>query len=98
MMAQRNAKALNFLYCALHVNEYNRVAGSETAKEIWDKLKVIHEGTNQVKDSKLHVLMGEYETFIMKLEETIIETIDRFLKIINTSKVLGQPISQEQRI
>ena len=95
MMAQRNAKALNFLYCALHVNEYNRVAGSETAKEIWDKLTAIHEGTNQVKDSKLHVLMGEYETFMMKPEETIRETIDRFLKIFNTAKVLGQPFSEE---
>ena len=28
LLAQRNVKALNYLYCALHINEYNRVAGS----------------------------------------------------------------------
>ena len=43
LLALRNSKALNFLYCTLHVNEYNRVAGSEATKEIQDKLTAIHE-------------------------------------------------------
>ena len=35
-MAQLNAKAINALYCALSVNEFNRVSSCSSAKEIWD--------------------------------------------------------------
>ena len=42
--------------------------------------------------------MAEYEGFRMKPEESIRETIDRFLKIVNTSKVLGNPILEESQI
>ncbi|KAI5680837.1 hypothetical protein M9H77_02064 [Catharanthus roseus] len=39
--------------CALDVNEYNRVSGCDLAHDMWKLLKVTHEGTNQVKESKL---------------------------------------------
>ena len=35
-MTQLNAKAINVLYCALSVNEFNRVSFCSSAKEIWD--------------------------------------------------------------
>ena len=31
---QNNAKAIHTLYCALDVNEFNRISGCEMAKEI----------------------------------------------------------------
>ena len=43
---QNNAKAMHTLYCALDVNEFNRISGCETAKEIWDKLEITHERTS----------------------------------------------------
>ena len=33
-MAQLNAKAINVLYCALSVNEFNRVSSCSSTKEI----------------------------------------------------------------
>nr|CAD1838597.1 unnamed protein product [Ananas comosus var. bracteatus] len=42
-----NSKAMNALHCALDSNEFNRISTCKTAKEIWDKLAVVHEGTNQ---------------------------------------------------
>ena len=33
-MAQLNAKAINVLYCALSVNEFNRVSSYSSIKEI----------------------------------------------------------------
>ena len=54
-MAQLNAKAMHTLFCALGPNEYNRVSLCDSAKEIWDKLAITHEGTNQVKESNKHV-------------------------------------------
>ena len=51
---QVNYKAINTFHCALNPTEFNRISTCKTAKEIWDKLKVTHEGTSQVKESRLH--------------------------------------------
>ena len=45
-MDELNVKAMNLLYCALDSNEFNRISTCNTAKEIWDKLEVTHEGTS----------------------------------------------------
>lgn len=45
-----NAKTMNLLLCALGPNDFKRISGWESTKEIWDKLKVTHEGTNQLKE------------------------------------------------
>ena len=79
---QNNAKAIHTLYCALDVNEFNRIFGCETAKEIWDKLEVTHEGTSQVKESKISILVHKYELFKMKISEIIFKMFTRFTDII----------------
>ena len=61
-MAQLNAKAMNVLYCALDANEFNRISTCMSAKIIWDKLEVTHEDTNQVKESKINMLVHKYES------------------------------------
>ena len=43
---QVNFKAINTLHCALNPTEFNCISMCKTAKEIWDKLKVTHEGTS----------------------------------------------------
>ena len=47
---QVNFKAINTLHCALNPTEFNRISTCKTAKGIWDKLKVTHEVTFQVKE------------------------------------------------
>ncbi|KAL4272428.1 hypothetical protein GQ457_13G015620 [Hibiscus cannabinus] len=42
-----NAKAMHLTFCALGPDEYGRVSSCSNAKEIWDKLEVTHEGTNE---------------------------------------------------
>uniref|UniRef100_A0A2N9HLR4 CCHC-type domain-containing protein n=1 Tax=Fagus sylvatica TaxID=28930 RepID=A0A2N9HLR4_FAGSY len=71
--------AMSTLYCALDPIEYNRVSGCDSAKEIWDKLEVTYEGTNQVKESKMNMLVHEYELFVMKKDENISEMSTRSL-------------------
>ena len=85
-----NAKAMNMLYCALDSNEFNRVSACETAKEIWDKLEVTHEGTSQVKESKIDLLVHKYELFKMLPNESITAMFTRFTDIINGLKSLGK--------
>uniref|UniRef100_A0A2N9H8V7 CCHC-type domain-containing protein n=1 Tax=Fagus sylvatica TaxID=28930 RepID=A0A2N9H8V7_FAGSY len=78
-LIELNCKAMSTLYCALDPIEYNRVSGCDSAKEIWDKLEVTYEGTNQVKESKMNMLVHEYELFVMKKDENISEMSTRSL-------------------
>ncbi|CAL1377856.1 unnamed protein product [Linum trigynum] len=68
--------------------EYHRVSGCKSAKEIWDKLQVAHEGTTHVKISRINRLKQEFESFVMKPEETIKEMHDRFTTIVNSLRNL----------
>ena len=52
-IAQINVKATNMLYCALDANEFNKISTCKTAKDIWNKLIVTLEGTEQVKESRV---------------------------------------------
>ena len=70
-LVQLNAKAMNVLYCALDANEFNWISTCSSVKKIWDRLEVIHEGTNQVKESKINMLVHNYELFKMEPAESI---------------------------
>ena len=48
-----NFKSINTLHCALNPTKLNKISTCKSAKEIWDKLKIIHEGTTHVKKSKI---------------------------------------------
>ncbi|KAA3470956.1 zf-CCHC domain-containing protein/UBN2 domain-containing protein [Gossypium australe] len=87
---QLNVKATHSLFCALGLDEDSRVSSCSNAKEIWDKLEVTHEGTNQVKKSKVGILTLNYETFTTKPEEDIKAMFDRFTIIINELKSYGK--------
>ncbi|KAK2995514.1 hypothetical protein RJ640_001600 [Escallonia rubra] len=66
-------KVKNIISCGLDINEYNRVSACETAREMWRLLEVTHEGTNQVKETKINMLVQQYEAFKMKEHESINE-------------------------
>jgi hypothetical protein len=55
-----NDQAMNVLYSALDVSEFNRVKNLKSANEIWKKLMEIHEGTSSMKEAKMHVLKREF--------------------------------------
>ena len=59
----KNCKAMHILYCGLDANEYNHICACEIAKEIWDKLVVIYEGTSQAKETKINMFIHQCELF-----------------------------------
>ena len=85
-MAQLNSKTINVLYCALGVNEFNRISICSSTKEIWNRLEVTREGTNQVKESKIYMLVHKYELFKNEPNETITSMYTRFTNIVNNLK------------
>lgn len=49
-------KAINLLQSALSMDEFFRISACTTAKQIWDTLVETHEGTADVKRSRLNTL------------------------------------------
>ena len=88
-----NARAINMLFCALDQNEYNRVSICTTAYQIWQTLKITHEGTNKVKQAKIAMLKSQFQNFKMKPNETINDMYSRFQTIHHALIGLGQKYS-----
>ena len=57
---------------------------------MWDALQVTHEGTNDVKRSRINILTHEYELFRMYQYETIQDMKKRFTHIVNHLASLGK--------
>ncbi|GAV86706.1 UBN2 domain-containing protein, partial [Cephalotus follicularis] len=83
-MLQLNSEAKHVLFCAVGPNEFNRIFSCDSAKEMWDLLEVTYEGTNQVKESKISILVHEYEFFVMHDNESISDMFTHFTTIINS--------------
>ncbi|CAO2837831.1 unnamed protein product, partial [Amaranthus hypochondriacus] len=95
---EMNALAIKLLHCGLGPNEHNRIMGCKSAKQIWDLLEVTHEGTSEVKRSKIDLLMSKYERFVMEPKESIQEMFTRFTNITNELVSLGRLIPTDEQV
>ncbi|KAH9687357.1 hypothetical protein KPL70_014742 [Citrus sinensis] len=93
-----NSKAMNALFCALDKKEFHRVSSCESAQEIWNKLEVVYEGTNQVKESKISRYTRQYELFQMEQNENVYSMYTRFMDIVNTLGALGKTFSNSEKV
>ncbi|KAH9670869.1 Integrase catalytic domain-containing protein [Citrus sinensis] len=93
-----NSKAMNALFCALDKKEFHRVSSCESAQEIWNKLEVVYEGTNQVKESKISRYTRQYELFQMEQNENVYSMYTRFTDIVNTLGALGKTFSNSEKV
>ena len=89
---------MNILYCAIDSDEFNHIFTCKPAKEIWDTLELTHEGTDLVKESKINILVHNYELFKMKSDESITETFTRFTDIINGFKSLRNVYPNNEQV
>lgn len=42
---------------------YNHVVNCESAKQIWDTIEILNEGTEEVRENRLEILTSQYEHF-----------------------------------
>ncbi|XP_033513297.1 uncharacterized protein [Nicotiana tomentosiformis] len=93
---EKNFHAKKILVCGIDSDEYNRISICQLAKEIWEALQTAHEGTTQVKQSKIDMLTTEYKLFGIKDDESIQDMHTRFTSIINELHSLGEIITSER--
>ncbi|XP_047268124.1 uncharacterized protein LOC107871863 [Capsicum annuum] len=90
---KKNYKAKKLLVCGIDPDKYKRISTFENTKEIWDCLKIAHEGTTNAKD-----LTTQYETFTMKEGETTQEMHTRFTSITNELNCLREIIPLYKKV
>ena len=78
-----NAKAKYLLTCALSKSEYDKIISYDFVKEIWDRLQTLHEGIDQVKETKISILVHQHEMFKILDHKKIDDIKTRFMHIIN---------------
>ena len=82
----------------MNPSEFNRISSCDTVKQILDKLEVTHEGTNQVTESCINMLVHDYEMFKMEVDESIPSMFTRFTNIINSLRSLRKSYTNGEMV
>ena len=74
-----NSKVLNAIFCGVSPDEFHKIYHVTIAKEAWEILETMYEGTKKVKDTKLQMLTTQFEE--LKMSED--ESFDSFYSKLN---------------
>jgi hypothetical protein len=78
-----NSQATSILLASLCREEYNKVQGLKSAKEIWDVLKTAHEGDEVTKITKRETIEGELGRFVLNKGEEPQSMYNRLKTMVN---------------
>jgi hypothetical protein len=84
-----NSQATTILLAFLCQEEYNKVQGLKSAKEIWDVLKTAHEGDEVTKITKRETIEGELDRFILNQGEEPQAMYNWLKTLVNQVRNLG---------
>jgi hypothetical protein len=84
-----NSQATTILLASLSWEEYNKVQGLKSAKEIWDVLKTAHEGDEVTKITKRETIEGELGRFMLHQGEDLQAMYNRLKTLVNQVRNLG---------
>jgi hypothetical protein len=85
----KNAQATTVLLASLCRDEYNKVSGLDNAKQIWDTLKISHEGNDATIITKMELVEGELGRFAMIRGEEPTQTYNRLKTLVNKIRSYG---------
>jgi hypothetical protein len=84
-----NSQATTILLASLSREEYNKVQGLKSAKEIWDVLKTAHKGDEVTKITKRETIEGELSRFMLNQGEEPQAMYNRLKTLVNQVRSLG---------
>jgi hypothetical protein len=84
-----NSQAMSILLTSLCREEYNKVQGLKTAKQIWEVLKTTHEGDEVTKITKREMIEGELGRFVLNQGEEQQAMYNRLKTMVNQVRNLG---------
>jgi hypothetical protein len=84
-----NSQATTILLASLCREEYNKVQGLKSAKEIWNMVKTAHEGDGVTKITKRETIEGDLGQFILNQGEEPQAMYNRLKTLVNQVRNLG---------
>jgi hypothetical protein len=84
-----NSQATTILLASLSREEYNKVQGLKSTKEIWDVLKTAHEGDKVTKITKRETIEGKLGRFMLNQGEDPQAMYNRLKTLVNQVRNLG---------
>ena len=86
-----NSQATSILLASLCREEYNKVQGLKSAKEIWEVLKTAHEGDVVTKITKRETIEGELSRFVLNQGEEPQDMYNRLKMMATKCATSGAP-------
>jgi len=86
----KDKRTMNILFNGLDQEMFDNVINCTTSKEVWDTVRTLCEGTEQVRENKMQLLIQQYEHFHFKAGESLNDTFSRFQKLLNGLKLYGR--------
>jgi hypothetical protein len=84
-----NAQATTVLLASLCRDQYNKVSSLDNAKQIWDTLKISHEGNDATMITKMELVEGKLGRFAMIRGEEPTQTYNRLKTLVNKIRSYG---------
>jgi hypothetical protein len=84
-----NSQTTTILLASLSREEYNKVQGLKSVKEIWDVLKTAHEGDEVTKITKRETIEGELSRFMLNQGVEPLAMYNRLKTLVNQVRNLG---------
>src|SRR3954464_7069640 len=91
-------KCKTILLNAISHAEYEKISNRETAHDIYESLKMTHEGNAQVKETKALALIQKYEAFKMEDDEDIEKMFSRFQTLTAGLRVLDKGYTKADHV
>lgn len=91
-------KARTILLNAISYTEYEKITSREASHDIFESLKMTHEGNSQVKETKALALIQKYEAFRMEKEESVESMFSRFQTLVAGLEVLDKGYSTSDHV
>ena len=95
---EKNMKALKLLTSGLDNSDRRKVLGSLSAKDKWDALDKIYQGSTDVKRDRIAALLQDYDNFAMGEKESIEDFQARFLTLINSLSYFGEQVANWKQV
>jgi hypothetical protein len=85
----KNTQATTVLLASICRDEYNKVSSLDNAKQIWDTLKISHEGNHVTMITKMKLVESELGIFAMKRGEEPTKTYNRLKTLVKMIQSYG---------
>jgi len=89
----KDLKVKNYLFQSIDKSILKKITQKETAKQLWDSMKVKYQGNARVQRPQLQILRRNFEVLEMKLGESVTDYFGKVMLVANDMRNLGENMS-----